>query len=260
MKLTRRRFSAAAGAAVMTAGLRRSAASAGVPALFFDVFGTLVDWRSSIARQAQASLEPLGHKIDWLRFADAWAGEYQPSLEEVRSGRRPFVKLDVLNLESLVRVLHSFGVEGLSGEAVQELNLAWHKLDAWPDVPGGLRRLRAKYRLATVSNGNVSMMQDVAAHNGIAFDAYLGAELAQNYKPAPNVYTASAKALGLEPSACTMVASHSYDLEAAAKLGLRTAHVARPNEAGPGRGESAPSVKVDSAARDLGELATMLGA
>jgi hypothetical protein len=103
MKLTRRRFSAAAGAAVMTAGLRRSAASAGVPALFFDVFGTLVDWRSSIARQAQASLEPLGHKIDWLRFADAWAGEYQPSLEEVRSGRRPFVKLDVLNLESLVR-------------------------------------------------------------------------------------------------------------------------------------------------------------
>jgi 2-haloacid dehalogenase len=229
-------------------------------ALFFDVFGTLVDWRSSIAREAKSQLAPLGHGLDWNAFAMAWRAEYQPSMEEVRSGRRGFVKLDELHRENLERILQRFGLQGLSGDQRAALNRIWHRLDAWPEVPAAMRRLYVKYRLAPVSNGNISIMVDLARHNQFSWDTVLGAEIARDYKPNPRAYLASAEALDLDPASCLMVASHSSDLAAAAKSGLKTAHVARPGEHGPGTGETKPKVPVDHAARDLAELADILGA
>jgi 2-haloacid dehalogenase len=230
-----------------------------VKALFFDVFGTLVDWRTSIAREAEAVLRPLGHSLDWLKFADAWRGEYQPAMEEVRAGRVPFSKLDVLHRMNLERILPRFSVSGLNEDALAHLNLAWHRLDAWPDAPAGLKRLKREYRIAPCSNGNISLMVDLARRNDLPWDTVLGAEVAGDFKPKPKVYLASAAALDLPPDQCMMVAAHSNDLKAAAAQGLRTAHIARPNEYGPNTGETAPKVPVDFAAASLEELAGKLG-
>jgi 2-haloacid dehalogenase len=229
-----------------------------VKALFFDVFGTLVDWRTSIAHEAERVLAPLGHRADWPKFADAWRGEYQPAMEEVRAGRMPFSKLDVLHRYNLERILPRFGIKDIPAATLADLNLAWHRLDAWPDVAAGLARLRPRYWLAPVSNGNISLMVDLARKNGFPWDAILGAEVAGDYKPKPRVYLAACEAFDLPPDNCMMVAAHSGDLAAAAACGLATAHVARPSEQGPGRGETAPTVKVDVAARDLLELADKL--
>lgn len=231
----------------------------GLRALFFDVFGTLVDWRSSIAREAAAILHPQGITLDWDAFADAWRAEYQPGMEEVRSGAIPFSKLDVLHRRNLERFLPRLGVTGLSEATLRDLTLAWHRLDAWPEVPAALARLITKFLIAPVSNGNISLMADLARRNGLPWDAILGAEIAGDYKPKPRVYLAACAAFDLEPSQCMMVAAHSNDLEAAAACGLRTAHIARPNEHGPGKGEGAPTVPVDFAAKDLGDLAGKLG-
>jgi 2-haloacid dehalogenase len=227
-------------------------------ALFFDVFGTLVDWRSGIAREAEAMLKPLGHKLDWIAFADAWRGEYQPGMEEVRSGRLPFSKLDVLHRRNLERILPRFSVTGLGEQQMHALTLAWHRLDAWPDVPPGLLRLREKFLLAPVSNGNIALMVGLARRNALPWDAILGSEVAGDYKPKPRVYFAAADAFGLAPENCIMVAAHSRDLKAAAACGLRTAHIARVNEYGPNTGESGPTVPVDIAAGSLLELANKL--
>lgn len=232
--------------------------TAAVKALFFDVFGTLVDWRTSIAREAEALLKPHGCALDWPAFADAWRGEYQGALEEVRAGRMAFCKLDVLHRRNLELTLKRFDVAVLSEDEKRNLNLAWHRLDAWPDVPGGLARLKRKYLLAPVSNGNISLMVDLARRNDFPWDAILGAEIAGGYKPKPRVYVAAAEAFDLKPEACMMVAAHSNDLKAATALGLPTAHVARPNEHGAGRGEAAPSVPVDFAVKSLEELAEKL--
>jgi 2-haloacid dehalogenase len=229
-------------------------------ALFFDVFGTLLDWRASIAREAGTVLRPLGHSIDWISFADAWRDEYQPSMEEVRAGRIAFCKLDVLHRRNLDRVLPRFGISGLAEETARNLNLAWHRLDAWPDVPPSLARLRRRYLLAPVSNGNISLMVDLARRNNFPWDAILGAEVAGDYKPKPRVYLAACAAFDLLPGDCMMVAAHSYDLAAAGNCGLRTAHIARPDERGPGSGEAAPTTAVDIAAADLEDLAAKLGA
>jgi 2-haloacid dehalogenase len=231
-----------------------------VKALFFDVFGTLVDWRGSVAREAEAMLEPRGYTLDWFAFADAWRGEYQGAMEEVRVGRIPFCKLDVLHRLNLDRVLPRFGVTALSEDDCRALNLAWHRLDAWPDVASGLARLRRRYLLAPLSNGNISLMVDLARRNDFPWDAILGAEFAGDYKPKPRVYLAAAEAFDLDPPDCMMVAAHSSDLAAAGALGLRTAHVARPDEAGSGGGEAAPSVPVDIAAKNLENLAAQLAA
>jgi 2-haloacid dehalogenase len=231
-----------------------------VKALFFDVFGTLVDWRAAVAREAEAVLAPRGYALDWLAFADAWRGEYQGAMHEVRSGRRAFCKLDVLHRENLDKVLQRFGAEALGEDDRQNLNLAWHRLDAWADVASGMARLKRRYLLAPLSNGNISLMVDLARRNSLPWDAIFGAEFAGDYKPKPRVYLAAAEAFDLAPSACMMVAAHSYDLKAAAALGLLTAHVARPNEDGPGLGEAAPTVPVDIAAQDLEDLASQLGA
>jgi 2-haloacid dehalogenase len=228
-------------------------------ALVFDVFGTLVDWRSSIAREAQEILAPHGISIDWQAFADAWRDQYQPAMEEVRSGRLPFSKLDVLHRRNLDLVLRELGLDAVGGATRRELNLAWHRLDAWPDVAPGLARLRTRYLVAPCSNGNISLMVDLARRNGLVWDAVLGAELARDYKPQPGVYLAAAAAFDCEPHEVLMVAAHSSDLQAAAAAGLRTAFVARPDEHGPGIDESRASVPVDVSAGGLAELADRLG-
>jgi len=231
-----------------------------VKALLFDVFGTLVDWRGGVAREAEATLGPRGYNLDWLAFADAWRGEYQGAMEEVRSGRLPFCKLDVLHRRNLDRILPRFAADAVGEQDRRALNMAWHRLDAWPEVSAGLHRLKRRYLLAPLSNGNISLMIDLARRNGFPWDAILGAEFAGDYKPKPRVYLAGAEAFDLAPSDCLMVAAHSSDLAAAAAVGLRTAHISRPNEKGPGRGEAAPSVPVDVAAENLEQLAGQLGA
>lgn len=235
-----------------------------VKALFFDVFGTLVDWRTSVAREVEAILKPRGHAIDWGKFADAWRDKYQPALEEVRSGRMAYTKLDILHRRNLEEVLSEDGISGVAEDDLREINLAWHRLDAWPDVKDGLARLRRRFLLAPVSNGNISIMVDLARRNGFGWDAILGADVARDFKPKPGVYLAAAEAFDLAPRECMMVAAHSSDLKAAARLGFATAHVARPDEKGPGGGgekePDATEVSVDIAAKDLGDLAAQLGA
>jgi 2-haloacid dehalogenase len=230
-----------------------------IRALFFDVFGTLMDWRTSIAREARACLSPLGISIDWAEFADAWRGEYQPAMDEVRSGRAPFCKLDALHRRNLDVVLRNWGLDQVDEATRVNLNLAWHRLDAWPDVAPGLPRLRRKFLVAPCSNGNISLMVDLARRNGLGWDAILGAELARDYKPKPAVYLVAAAAFDCMPGQTMMVAAHSKDLEAAAALRLRTAFIARPDEHGPGKGESRPGGQVDVAATSLVELADKLG-
>ncbi|MEO7008510.1 MAG: haloacid dehalogenase type II [Caldimonas sp.] len=231
-----------------------------IKALLFDVFGTLVDWRGGIAREAEALLAPRGIAVDWGAFADAWRAQYQPAMEDVRSGRLPFSKLDVLHRRNLDVVLGTFGLGQLDEAARVELNLAWHRLDAWPDATPGLARLRRRFRLAPCSNGNVSLMADLARRNGFAWDAVLGAEFARAYKPLPTVYLTSAAAFDCAPDEAMMVAAHSSDLAAATSAGLRTAFIARVDEAGPGRGETVAKVPVDLSAANLIDLADQLDA
>ncbi|HEY2968297.1 MAG TPA: haloacid dehalogenase type II [Casimicrobiaceae bacterium] len=229
-----------------------------IRALFFDVFGTLVDWRGSIAREAQIILSPLGVALDWNAFADAWRGQYQPAMDEVRSGRLPFSKLDALHRRNLDVILKDFGLDNIDEPTRANLNLAWHRLDAWPDTKPGLERLRTKFRIAPCSNGNISLMVDLARRNGLVWDAILGAEIARDYKPKPAVYLAAAAAFDCETHETMMVAAHSSDLAAAAATGLRTAFIARPDEYGEGKGERRANVPVDLSAESLTALADRL--
>ena len=224
-----------------------------VKALVFDVFGTLVDWRSGVAREAERLLGAQGIRADWLSFADAWRAQYQPAMEAVRSGALPFSKLDALHRRNLDVVIGELGLD--ADEATRaELNLAWHRLDAWPDVTAALAQLRRRFLLAPCSNGNISLMVDLARRNGWVWDAILGAEVARDYKPKPGVYLAAAEAFGCRPAEVMMVAAHSSDLAAAASAGLRTAFLARPDEHGPGTGEKAAASPVDVSVADLGAL------
>lgn len=230
-----------------------------VRALVFDVFGTLVDWRSSIAREARELLAPRGITIDGEAFADAWRAQYQPAMEDVRAGRIGFSKLDVLHRRNLEAIAGAFGLAALPEPVRIELNLAWHRLDAWPDVSRGLHRLRTNFRIAPCSNGNISLMVDLARRNNLPWDAILGAELARDYKPKPVVYQSAAAAFDCAAHEVLMVAAHSADLAAAARAGLRTAFVARPDEKGPGRGEVRATTPVDLSVASLIELADRLG-
>ncbi|MEK9895474.1 MAG: haloacid dehalogenase type II [Burkholderiaceae bacterium] len=227
-------------------------------ALVFDVFGTLVDWRTSIAHHAEQQLAPLGVRDDWLAFADDWRAQYQPAMEEVRTGRLGYVKLDALHRRNLDVVLRARGHHAINDATRARLNLAWHALQAWPDVAQGLAALRQQFVLGPCSNGHIALMANLARHNGWHWDAILGAELAQDYKPKAVVYTAAAAALDMAPHEVMMVAAHSNDLQAAAASGLRTAFVARPHEYGPNTGEPRATVPVDFEASDLAHLARLL--
>jgi len=228
-------------------------------ALLFDVFGTLVDWRRSIAREVEATLGTHDEPIDGFAFADAWRAQYQPAMDEVRSGRLPFSRLDALHRRNLDVVLQAFGLDHVDEATRVRLNLAWHRLDAWPDAKPGLDRLRGRFRIAPCSNGNISLMVDLARHNGFAWDAILGAELARDYKPKPIVYLAAVAALDCAPGEATMVAAHPSDLAAAARAGLRTAFVERPDEFGPGRGDRLGDLRVDHSVAGIEALAQALG-
>jgi len=230
-----------------------------VKALVFDTFGTVVDWRSGVAREAERILKPMHYELDWLAFADAWRAEYGPSMEEVRSGRRPFVKLDILHRENLERILPQFKIGKLDEATLAELNLAWHKLDAWPDVGPAFARLHTRFLMAPCSDGNIALMADVARRNKLPWDAILGSEIAQGYKPQPKVYLMTCEAFNLKPEQVMMCAAHSNDLSSAQKLGLRTGHVGRPGENGPGSGEAEPKGSFDVVGRNFRDFADELG-
>ena len=234
-------------------------------ALTFDVFGTVVDWRTSVAREGRAFGERHGIEADWERFADDWRGLYQPSMSRVRDGERPWAPLDDLHRESLCTLLGGLGVAigdgGVSDDAVDELNRAWHRLDPWPDVALGLTRLKRRFVLATLSNGNVALLVNMAKRAGLPWDAVLGAEVARRYKPQPEAYLTTARMLGFAPEECMMVAAHNDDLRAAAALGFRTAFVGRPDEHGPGQTRDLRAEDdFDIVADDFIGLAEALGA
>jgi 2-haloacid dehalogenase len=230
-----------------------------VAALTFDVFGTVVDWRSSIIREGAALGKAKGLDVDWAKFADAWRGRYQPMLERVRSGEMAWTRLDDLHRMSLDRLLEELGIRGLSEAEIDHLNRAWHRLDPWPDAVPGLTRLKRRFILATLSNGNVALMVNMARRAGLPWDAILGAEVARHYKPQPEAYLHTADFLGLRPEQCMMVAAHENDLVAAAGCGLRTAYVARPKEHGPDGSAPPTHHPFDVVAADFVDLASRLG-
>ena len=204
-----------------------------VKALLFDVFGTVVDWRTSVIRELTSFGNGRGLSVDWTAFADAWRGLYQPAMEEVRTGRRPWVNLDALHRESLMKLLERFKVTGLGEAEIDHLNRIWHRLDPWTDSVEGLRRLKSRYIISTLSNGNVALLTNMAKRAGLPWDAILGAETALAYKPMPECYLRNAALLGLAPEQCMLVAAHNNDLAAARAVGYRTAFVLRLTEYGP---------------------------
>ena len=233
-----------------------------VKALVFDVFGTVVDWRTSIARAGEALA---GRKditrVDWLEFADAWRAGYGPSMNRVRQGELPWTRLDDLHRMILDELLIKFGIAGLTEDEKRDFNKAWHRLDPWPDSVPGLTRLRQHYIIATLSNGNVALLTNMAKYGGLPWDCILSAELVRHYKPNPETYLMAADLLGLEPSEVMMTAAHKDDLKAARALGLKTAFVPRPFEHGPRREIDTSSEEwIDVFAGDIEDLAQKMEA
>jgi 2-haloacid dehalogenase len=230
-------------------------------ALIFDVFGTCVDWRSSITREGTELGQRLEIEgVDWVAVADAWRGQYQPQMETVRSGQRPWVTLDTLHREALDTVLAQFGLDSVPPAERDRFTDGWRRLDPWPDVPPGLQRLRSRYLLAPNSNGNIALMVRLARWAHLPWDTILGAEIAQGYKPQPQVYLRSVGALGLQPDQVMMVAAHNGDLHAAAACGLQTAFVPRPLEHGPDQTRDLEPVDdFTLVATDFNDLAAQLG-
>ena len=231
-------------------------------ALFFDVFGTCVDWRSGVAREVAALASRLGRAdIRPERIADAWRALYQPQMETVRSGARPWVNLDVLHREALDTVLWEAVFDEVPLDARDELTRAWHRLDPWPDTVPGLLRLKAVAIVAPHSNGHVALLLEMARRAGLPWDLILGAETAGAYKPDPQSYLRNVALVGMRPGEVTMVAAHNGDLAAARALGMGTALVLRPFEHGPDqRTDLAPEGDWDLVAADLLDLADQLGA
>ncbi|GAA5124259.1 haloacid dehalogenase type II [Pseudonocardia adelaidensis] len=228
-----------------------------IRALVFDVFGTVVDWRSGVAREVRRQLPG----VDAEAFADAWRGRYVPSMDRVRRGEQPWTSLDDLHRASLDELLAEFGVPGVPADARAELVLAWHRLTPWPDSVAGLTRLKERYVIASLSNGNVALLVDMAKHGGLPWDTVLSAELFGHYKPDPEVYDGAARLLGLPPERVLMVAAHTSDLAAARARGLRTAYVHRPAEHGPAATPPpGADPEADVSVASLTELATRLSA
>lgn len=230
-------------------------------ALLFDVFGTCVDWRTSIAQTGAA----LGQRLhlpatDWLAFADAWRAHYQPQLERVRSGQRPWTRLEILNRESLDQVLADFSLQAVPAAERDTFNLAWRQLTPWPDTGPGLTRLKTKFIIAPNSNADIALSVGLAKYAGLPWDAILGAEISRTFKPQPETYLHNVAALGLQPAEVLMVAAHNKDLAAASKLGLQTAFIPRPLEHGPGQTKDLrPEHPFTFVAHDMQDLAAQLG-
>ncbi len=234
---------------------------ANVRALIFDVFGTVVDWRSSIIREGQLLSARKGFNVDWAEFADRWRGGYGPAMNRVRNGELPWTKIDDLHRMVLDELVLEFGLSGLSEEELDHFNKAWHRLMPWPDSAGGLSRLKTRYTIATMSNGNVALLLNMGKNAGLPWDTIFSAELSRHYKPDPEAYLKCAELLSLEPGQIMMTAAHPGDLRAAAALGFRTAYVYRPLERGPeGRVERNTTDTYDIRAEDFLDLASQLGA
>lgn len=240
------------------AGARSQLPSA--KALVFDTFGTVVDWRSSVIAEGLQLGKAKHLEVDWAKFADTWRGGYGPSMDRVRKGELPWTKLDVLHRGILDKLLVDFRITGLTEVEKDHLNRVWHRLKPWPDSVAGLTRLKRRYIIAPLSNGNISLMTDLAKFAGLPWDCILGAELARHYKPDREVYQSAADFLDLAPGEIVMVAAHQGDLRAAHGVGLRTAFVPRPLENGPGaKVDVTPDPTFDLVATDFNDLATKLG-
>jgi 2-haloacid dehalogenase len=257
---------AATGAAALLADRTQAASQARgqvpTPAqvLVFDTFGTVVDWRSSVIAEVSRVARAKKADVDAAAFADAWRGGYGPSMNRVRTGELPWTKLDVLHRMTLDTLLVKFKIEGLGEAETSDLNRVWHRLDPWPDAVDGLTRLKKRFVIAPLSNGNLSLLTNMAKRAGLPWDCILSTELVRHYKPDPETYRMPVEFFDLEPSDVMMVAAHSGDLEAARKLGLKTAYVHRPNEFGPGREpKPADPGRFDYMAKDFKELASTLG-
>ena len=232
-----------------------------VQALAFDVFGTVVDWRGSIIREGQLLAARKGYTVDWAEFADRWRGGYGPAMNKVRTGELPWTKIDDLHRMILNDLVAEYDLTGLSEAELDHFNRAWHRLSPWPDTVSGLNRLKTKYVITTLSNGNVSLLTNMAKNAGLPWDAILSAELAGHYKPDPEAYLKAAELLSLRPEQVMLVAAHPGDLRAAARTGLRTAYVIRPLERGPGREvDLNPDGEFDYTASDFLDLARQLRA
>ncbi|MBP0637970.1 haloacid dehalogenase type II [Cupriavidus sp. AcVe19-6a] len=231
-----------------------------IKALVFDVFGTVVDWRTSIAKEAEAFFGQHGISGDGYKFADDWRNLYQPAMQACRSGERPYTRLDDLHRENLDKVLKAWDIQNVSEEKRQHLNHAWRRLQPWPDSVPGLHRLKSKFIIGTLSNGNIALMVGLAKWGGLPWDAILGADVSRAYKPEPASYIETAKVLALEPQEVALVAAHNDDLLAARDCGLRTMFVTRPTEHGPGQKiDLEPEADWDVCANSLEELADKLG-
>jgi 2-haloacid dehalogenase len=267
--MTRRKFAKAVsiGAAMgrVAAPPLRAQPRTSVKALVFDTFGTVVDWRGSIIAEGLAWSGAIGDAkdstVDWARFADRWRTGYAPAMERVRTGDLPWTKLDDLHRMILNDLMLEFGMNGLSEAEIDQWNRVWHRLKPWPDAVAGLTRLKKKYIIAPLSNGNVSLLTDMAKNAGLPWDLILSAELAKHYKPDREAYLTAVDLLGLKPSEVMMAAAHSGDLRAAASFGLRTGFIYRPNERGPGgKADKAKAGEFDVVSTDIGDLATQMGA
>lgn len=232
-----------------------------IRALTFDVFGTVVDWRGGIAREAENMLAPKGVSLDWGAFANAWREQYQPAMAVVREGRRGYVVMDQLHREMLEAALEKFGITNLSEPEKHTLTMGWRRLDPWPDVIEGMDRLKANFALAALSNGNVALVLAMAKRAGIPWDTILGSQLVGTYKPDAAIYDSAPRFLDVAPQQIMMVACHPWDLDAAKARGLRTAYVHRPLEWGPGTERPLPEAGTyDVIVHSFTELADAMGA
>jgi len=262
--MTRRQImkSAAIGAAAIA--LRRADGASPAPsvkALVFDTFGTVVDWRGSIIEEGKAWEKTKGITIDWGHFADRWRAGYGPSMDKVRRGEMPWTNLDHLHRALLEDLLKEFHIEGLTEEEKEHWNLVWHRLKPWPDSVAGLTRLKKKYTIAPLSNGNVVLLADMAKHAGLPWDLILSAELARHYKPDREAYLTAVDLLELKPEEVMMCAAHSADLGSARSFGLRTGFIHRPLEYGPTRKADDPKPgDFDVVSTGMVDLATKMGA
>ncbi len=230
-----------------------------VVALTFDVFGTVVDWRTSIIREGRLLSQEKGLDVDWERFADRWRAGYGPAMNQVRTGALPWMKIDQLHRRILDDLLVEFELTHLSEAERADLNRVWHRLIPWPDTVLGLGRLKSKFVLSTLSNGNVSLLTNMAKNAGLPWDCVLSAELSGHYKPDAEVYEKAADLLDLPPNRIMMVAAHKGDLRAAQRVGFKAAWVPRPLEYGPGRNmDTTPDPEFDYTATDFLDLAAQL--
>ncbi len=231
-----------------------------VKALTFDVFGTVVDWRSSVIRECAELGKREGIIADWASFADKWRGGYAPAMDQVRRGEIDWKSIDELHRMVLEGLLDEFNITELTEDEKVHLNKAWHRLTPWADSVEGLLRLKEKYIVATLSNGNISLLVNMAKYSGLPWDCILSSELAKHYKPDKEVYLTAASLLDLDPEQIMMCAAHRDDLEAASALGLKTAYISRPLEFGPeGKTNEIEEMPFDIIARDILDLAQKMG-